>query len=57
MAQMDDQDRQLLLTWLHDVETGDPAIENRLREAGFHVSDSSIRRWRRRNGIKTVWAH
>lgn len=57
LDRMDDDDRELLLSWLHDDEIGDKRIEGWLRDAGIDVSDSSIMKWRRANGIKTVWAH
>ena len=52
----DDDDRQLLEGWLHDPQRGDSWIEDELRVVGYTISDSSIRRWRRDRGIKSVWA-
>ena len=56
LESMDDDDRALLLSWLHDAQLGAPTIERRLRDAGFDVSDSSIHRWRNRNDARSVWA-
>ena len=47
LEQMDDDDRDLLTSWLHDTTVGCEDIELRLLAAEVDVSDSTIRRWRR----------
>lgn len=56
LAALDDEDRAVVMAWLHDDEMGDVAIELELWSYDIAVSDSTIRTWRRRRGIRTVWA-
>lgn len=48
---LDDEDRTIVLAWLHDPAVGEEAIERNLYKAGIGCSDSTIRRWRRLQGI------
>ena len=52
MDDFDDDDRNLLLSWLHDRSVSDETIELRLDVIGVSCSDSSVRRWRRFNGVR-----
>lgn len=56
LESLDDDDRAVVMAWLHDDEMGDVAIELQLWGYDIAVSDSTIRTWRRRRGIRTVWA-
>ena len=46
----------VLGTWLHDRSMSDETIELELFKGGHQLSDSTIRRWRKRHGIETVWS-
>lgn len=47
---------EVLESWLHDPNRGDETIELDLAKAGYQLSDTTIRRWRQRNGIRTRWS-
>jgi hypothetical protein len=53
LSSLDDEDRAIVLGWLHDNEVGTEDVEERLRACGIHCSDSTVRRWRRQN--VTAW--
>jgi len=55
LAGLDDDDRGIVLDWLHDLDLGEEHVEDRLRACGITVSDSTVRRWRRHN-VRATWA-
>ena len=54
LSSLDDEDRTIVLGWLHDDDIGTEVIETRLLACDIACSDSTIRRWRRQN--VTAWA-
>jgi len=55
LAGLDDDDRAIVLGWLHDDDLGEEHVEHRLRACGIGCSDSTVRRWRHRN-VRATWA-
>jgi len=48
-----DDEKQALRKALEDPRIGARTIERLMRESGYTMSDSSITRWRDRNGVRT----
>ena len=52
LDRLDDEDRTIVLDWLHNVDDwSDEDIERKLYDADIGCSDSTIRRWRRIRGL------
>lgn len=54
LDRLDDDDRSIVHGWLCDLDMGEETLEAELFAVGIVCSDSTIRRWRRANGI--TWA-
>jgi len=49
LAELDDEDRAIVESWLHDRHLSQEDVERKLDACGIQCSDSTIRRWRKRN--------
>lgn len=48
---LDDEDRAIVLGWLHDRSVGSQQIHYRLLEADINCSHYTVQRWRHYNGL------
>jgi transposase len=49
LAELDDEDRAIVLSWLHSRDVTQDEAEDRLADCEIFVSASTVRRWRKRN--------
>lgn len=49
LDELDDADRAIVLSWLHDPALSDEVIEDRFDDFDIECSDSTVRKWRKRN--------
>ena len=51
LADLDDDDRIILEVWLNDPTVPASRIAHELTDEGYQITDGSVRKWRRRNGV------
>lgn len=55
LAELDDEDRDVVMSWLLDPSVADQEIEYRFADFDIACSDSTVRQWRRRRKV-AKWA-